>query len=169
MIKNIYICLFLLVFTINGKAQSNTSTEIIKDIKVITFSDFKNIIEKENDKFLVVNFWATWCMPCVVEIPSFMKVNERFKDNVGYKMILINLNPVKNIEFVKKFIRKYSISTEVYLLNDPENMDKWIPAIDPLWEGSIPATVFYKNGSKVLFKEQLLNEKDLESIIIDNL
>lgn len=169
MIKKIYICLFLLVFTIIGKAQPATSTEIIKSIKVITFSDFKNIIEKENDKFLVVNFWATWCMPCVVEIPSFMKVNERFKDNVGYKMILINLNPVKNIEFVKKFIRKYSISTEVYLLNDLENMDKWIPAIDPQWEGSIPATVFYKNGSKVLFKEQLLNEKDLESIIIANL
>lgn len=169
MVKKIYSYLFLIFFNvIIGQALSVPSTKVIHDIKVITFSDLKNIIEDENDKFLVVNFWATWCMPCVVEIPSFMKINEKYKNNAGYKMILINLNPVKNIEFVKRFMRKYSISTDVYLLDDLENMEEWIPSIDPSWEGSIPATVFYKKGIKILFKEQVLNEKELDAIISSN-
>jgi thiol-disulfide isomerase/thioredoxin len=167
--KKIYSYLFLIFFNIIYKAQSTSSNEVINDIKIITFSDLKNIIENENDKFLVVNFWATWCMPCIVEIPSFMKINEKYQNNAKYKMILINLNSVKNIEFVKKFVRKYSISTEVYLLDDLENMKEWIPAIEPSWEGSIPATVFYKKGIKILFKEQVLNEKELDTIINSNL
>ncbi|WP_295841273.1 TlpA disulfide reductase family protein [uncultured Apibacter sp.] len=169
MVKRFYAIIFFILSLGIGKAQKLASTDSIKNIKVIAFSDLKEIIKKNDDKLLVVNFWATWCMPCVMEIPTFMKINEKYKNNVGYKMVLINLNQVENIEFVKKFIKKYSISTEVYLINDLKNIEEWIPSIDPSWAGSIPATAFYKKSIKILFKERSLNEKELDSIINQNL
>ena len=102
MVKRFYAIIFFILSLWIGKAQKLPSTDSIKNIKVIAFSDLKEIIKKNDDKLLVVNFWATWCMPCVMEIPTFMKINEKYKNNVGYKMVLINLNQVENIEFVKK-------------------------------------------------------------------
>jgi thiol-disulfide isomerase/thioredoxin len=165
-----YLLSIVFVFSIlncNGQSVSNAS--FTPKATIVNFSKLKDNIEQEKDKLLVINFWATWCAPCVEELPTLMEINEKYKEHPDYKMILVSLDRAKSINFVNKFLNKESITTEVYLLDDIKNMNIWIPAIDPSWSGAIPATLFYKNGEKLLFREEQMDKAELETIIEENL
>ncbi len=159
----------LLFSFLNCNGQSTSKDTVTKEITVVNYDGLKKVIDKEKDKLLVVNFWATWCVPCVEELPDFMEVNKKYKDNPNYKMILVSMDRVKSIDSVKKFLGKKSITTDVYLLDDVKTMNTWIPAIDSKWSGAIPATVIYKNGTKIFFKEEQLNKSELENLVKTNL
>ncbi|MDR2122962.1 MAG: TlpA family protein disulfide reductase [Flavobacteriaceae bacterium] len=156
------------ILNCNGQSASGNS-HYAQEATIVDFPKLKNILEKEKDKFLIVNFWATWCAPCVEELPAFIEIDEKYKKFSNYKMILISLDRARNIRFLNNFLNKKSITTEVYLLDDIKNMNTWIPAIDSSWSGTIPATVFYKNGKKILFREEQMNETELETIVKENL
>lgn len=139
-------------------------------LKAVNYDELKSIIQKEDGKLYVVNFWATWCKPCVEELPGFMVVNEKFKDNPNFQMILVSMDVKKQLETkVKSFIEKNNIDVDVYLLDDNKRMNFWIPDVDPTWSGAIPATVFYKNGKKILFRELSMTQYELEDIVNENL
>lgn len=139
-------------------------------LKAVNYDELKSIIQKEDGKLYVVNFWATWCKPCVEELPGFMVVNEKFKDNPNFQMILVSMDVKKQLETkVKSFIEKNNIGVDVYLLDDNKRMNFWIPDVDPTWSGAIPATVFYKNGKKILFRELSMTQHELEDIVNENL
>lgn len=168
---------FLMTISCNGKSSNDTDLEdstksesrnFTTDVPIINFEGFKEIIESNKDKFLVINFWATWCKPCIEELPAFMEVNDKYKDDPDYKMILINLDQVKNMEGVKKFLKERIIDTEVYLLNDIKRMNIWIPEVEPSWSGAIPATIFYNRGEKILFQGGVIEKEKLDSIISSN-
>ena len=94
-----------------------------------------------NDSVLVINFWATFCGPCIAELPYFHSITNKYKnDNV--KLLLVSLDfeeyyPKRIRDFAKK--RKYT--AEIVWL-DEEKPDEFCPRIDPTWTGSMPATLF---------------------------
>lgn len=158
-IFTIVFCLFL-----SCNAQENFA------LKAVNYEELKSIIQKEDGKLYVVNFWATWCKPCIEELPYFMGVNELYKSEPNFKMILVSLDPVKTMDTkVKRFIENNNLKVDVYLLDDNKRMNEWIPDVDGSWSGAIPATVFYKNGKKVAFRELQLTKYELEDIIDENL
>ncbi|WP_291275954.1 TlpA disulfide reductase family protein [Flavobacterium sp.] len=120
-------------------------------------------IQPGNDTLYIVNFWATWCGPCVAELPYF---EQAAKDttNKKIKILLINLDFVSEKAKVEAFVKKKNLQNKVYSLNagDP---NKWIDQVDSSWDGAIPATVFYKNGKKVFFHEGDLNQTELNEKI----
>ncbi|MFT3751399.1 MAG: TlpA disulfide reductase family protein [Paludibacter sp.] len=135
-------------------------------MKIVKFTNLEAIIKNNGNKLLVINFWATWCKPCVEELPGFMEVNKMYANNPGFKMILVSLDVAKESETkVRPFILKNKINTEVYLLDDNKRMNEWIPAIDKNWSGAIPATVFYRNGKKLEFIENKMHKNELIQII----
>lgn len=135
-------------------------------ITVVNFTKLETIINKKDNKLYVVNFWATWCRPCVMELPDFMEVNKTFHNNPKFKMILVSLDLAKEAETtVRPFLVKNKMNVEVYLLDDNKRMNQWIPAIDSKWSGAIPATVFYCNGIKLYFKESKMEKSELIKII----
>ncbi len=139
-------------------------------LKAVNYDQLKSVIQKEDGKLYVVNFWATWCKPCIEELPDFMEVNEQFKNDPNFKMILVSMDNQKLLDTkVKKFIQNNNINVDVYLLDDIKRMNEWIPATDENWSGAIPATVFYKNGKKVKFHELQMTKYELEDIINENL
>lgn len=153
-----YLLIFIsLLFLSCSSDQKKTQ---IKEI--IDFEQYKKLIAENNNKFLVVNFWATWCKPCVEELPHFMEVNTSFEDNPQYKMILVSLDKADVLlTGLSEVAQKLNLSTDLYILNDNTRMNDWIPAIDSSWSGSIPATVFYQNGIKKDFVEGQLNKSTL--------
>lgn len=160
--------LFLVILT--GILLSCNGQESQPVLKVVNYEELKSVIQKEDGKLYVVNFWATWCKPCIEELPAFMTVNEEYKDNPDFKMILVSMDSKKQLDTkVKKFIEKNNMNVDVYLLDDNKRMNEWIPATDSTWSGAIPATVFYKNGKKVFFKELQMTQYELEDLILDNL
>lgn len=157
--NRLLIALMLVVAPLVG-AQTELKREIIK------FDQFEKLIDKQDDVLYVVNFWATWCGPCVKELPDFMAVNEAMKDRKDFKMILISLDEKDNWQSeVLPFAEKNKLNVDIYLLDELRRMNYWIPRVDKKWMGSIPATVFYKNGKKLRFVEKQLHKDELETII----
>jgi thiol-disulfide isomerase/thioredoxin len=139
------------------------------EVPSMKYEDLEKRIQKENDKLLVVNFWATTCAPCVKELPHFMELNNKYKDNPKFKMILVSLDRLVDNERVIKFIKNKSLTAEVILLDDIKRMNTWIPRFEKDWDGNIPVTIFYKNGEKVHFNDGEMSKEDLEKTINDNL
>lgn len=163
--KNLLIIgLFLVLW--GCRAQDSESYEL----RAVNYEELKSVIQKEDGKLYVLNFWATWCKPCIEELPHFMEVNEMYKTEPDFKMILVSLDHSKALHTkVKRFIEANNLNVDVYLLDDNKRMNEWIPDVDESWSGAIPATVFYKNGKKVEFREFQLTRYELEDIIEENL
>jgi thiol-disulfide isomerase/thioredoxin len=135
-----------------------------KPVGVVTFEQLQNEAStKQNDTLYVVNFWATWCDPCVHEIPYFQKVYSKFSAR-KVKMIFVSLNAVRELTKVQQFADSKNLLPEVLVLNGG-NPNNWIDKVDSSWSGSIPATVLYKHGKKLYFHEGELTEDSLTSVI----
>lgn len=141
-----------------NKSQSTaTKTEII----TYTYNELKPLLEKQDDKVYVINFWATWCAPCVKELPAFEKLNATYSSK-NVEVLLVSLDFPSHIEKkLKPFLKKKNLKSKVVLLNDI-NEDSWIKAIDSTWSGAIPATLIY-NKNKRKFYEQSFHYNDLET------
>jgi len=162
------------LLTLNGSAQNTASKKPTSggmsqhdySVKIVRFADLEAVMKKNDDKLYVINFWATWCRPCVLELPEFMEVNDAYRNNPHFKMILVSLDMAKEAETtVRTFLEKRKLDVDVYLLDDNKRMNEWIPAIDKNWSGAIPATVFYRNGEKVEFIENKMQKSELEQLI----
>ncbi|MCC3214115.1 TlpA family protein disulfide reductase [Chryseobacterium sp. X308] len=160
--KNIVKILALFVCCSVFKAQQT-------EVSVVKYEDLEKRIQQEHDKLLVVNFWSTTCGPCVKELPHFMEVNTKYAGNQMYKMILVSLDRSADKERVIKFIKNKNLTAEVLLLDDIKRMNTWIPRFEKDWDGNIPVTLFYKNGSKIYFNDGEMSKEDLEKTIKENL
>lgn len=161
MAKIKYIIALLVVTSMFSDLKSQEITVFEK------FSDFEHLLKKENDTTYVVNFWATWCKPCVEELPGFEKINREFADK-KFKMLLVSLDFDTQLESkVKPFINKNNISTEVVMLTDTKQ-NSWIDKVNPDWSGSIPVTVIY-NSSFYFFREGSMTYDELKEIITKNI
>jgi len=78
----------------NKAKPDNAALESTKSVEVtvVQYETLQAAYTKQDDVLYVVNFWATWCAPCVKELPDFMAVNQQFKDTDGYKMLLVSLD-----------------------------------------------------------------------------
>lgn len=125
-----------------------------------TYDRFKSYLEAENDTTYVVNFWATWCKPCVEELPYFEALYEKYKDK-KVRLILVSLDFEDKIKSkLIPFIIQNKLKGEVIVLRQ-KGMNNWIDKIDPSWSGALPATIIYKKDKRAFF-EQSFEYKELE-------
>jgi thiol-disulfide isomerase/thioredoxin len=97
------------------------------------------------DTTYIVNFWATWCAPCVKELPEFEKLDSTYK-NKPVKVLLVSLDFENQVQTkLIPFIEKRKLQSEVLLLNEVYD-NEWIPKIDAKWQGNIPATLIVHSG-----------------------
>lgn len=132
-------------------------------VKEVNVSQLAANTQKTNDTLYVVNFWATWCKPCVAEMPYFEQASQKF-ENKKVKVVFVSLNYARELASVEKFVAAKGIKSDCYLL-DAGNPNVWIDQIEKEWGGSIPATIMYKGGKKVFFKEGEFTPAELDSII----
>lgn len=138
-----------------------------KDVPIMNFSEIKPLLERNDDTTYVINFWATWCSPCVKEIPYFEEINRKFSGQ-KLKVILISLDfPSQYDTRLIPFITEYQIQSKVILLDDPR-ANNWIPLVDEKWTGAIPATLIYNNKGRE-FHQKVFTYEELENIIFDYL
>lgn len=117
------------------------------------------------DTMYVVNFWATWCAPCVKELPEFDNLAKAFADR-PVKVLLVSLDFKEDYPGkVIKFINKKKLAHEVAWLNETD-ANAFIPQIDNSWQGSIPATllIYHKNEYRNFF-EGVIKAERLQMLI----
>ncbi|MEJ7643167.1 MAG: TlpA disulfide reductase family protein [Chryseolinea sp.] len=131
--------------------------------RVIKFDELESILKSESDDLLVINFWATWCGPCVKELPLFEALTA--KNDPALKVFLINLDYADQIDKVNAFIARKKMKSEVLLL-DETDYNAWIDRVDTSWAGAIPATLILnaKTGQRKFIAKEMANG-ELESYI----
>lgn len=138
-------------------------TSIAQKLEIFDkFEDFEKAIIKNDEKVYVVNFWATWCAPCVKELPHFEKLH---KENKNVTVVLVSLDSKKDIE--KKlipFIKRKKIAAQVVSLND-KDYNTWLPKIDNNWSGSIPATFIFSGNQKLFAEREFDNFTELNDYV----
>ena len=157
----IFCCIF---FLISCKRNSDKSAIILdnENIEVYNFSELKPLLTKEDDITYVVNFWATWCAPCVKELPYFQELNDAYTSE-KLKVLLVSLDfPDKFETQLIPFVKKNNLIPQVILLDDPDE-NGWIPKVDKSWSGALPATLIYNKNKRKFYqkpftKETLFNE-----------
>ena len=115
-----------------------------------------------SDTTYVVNFWATWCRPCIEELPAFEALSRKYSKE-PVVVILVSLDqPQDRLTKVEPFIRRRGYTEScIVLLNEPKP-HLWIDKVDSSWSGSIPATLFIR-GNRRLFGEFQFSETQLDS------
>ena len=142
---------------------NNTGTETNMKVKVMEFNEFKPLLHQEKDTVYVVNFWATWCGPCIKKIPYFEQLGVKYRDS-NLKVIMVSLDMPNQIESkLIPFIEKNNMENEVILLDDPD-FNSWIPVVNKEWTGAIPATLIYNNNFREFYAKEL-TFTELEEIV----
>ncbi|HZW63252.1 MAG TPA: TlpA disulfide reductase family protein [Flavobacteriaceae bacterium] len=167
--KPFLLILVLLVFGCKEKTEAPVlETSEPKDVQsvedtlaVYDFAGIEKYLHQSDGKTYVVNFWATWCVPCVKELPYFEALNQAYKEK-GVEVLLVSLDFPKDYETrLRPFLKKHQLESKVLVLNDPD-MNTWIPKVDENWSGAIPATLIY-NATQRRFFEQPFTYIQLEN------
>lgn len=134
--------------------------------QIIKLKQLQELLQEKTDHIKVVNFWATWCAPCIKELPLFEKLGEERSD-VKVTLVSMDLDLDPNPAKVYRFIERKKIKSNVLIL-DESNPNSWINQIDKNWSGAIPATIIIngKTGQRK-FVERELHEGELEKLIAE--
>jgi thiol-disulfide isomerase/thioredoxin len=132
--------------------------------KLVKLAELQKMMNDPSDQVKVINFWATWCGPCIKELPMFERVNRERKD-VAVMQVSMDMDLDPNPEKVNKFVARKKLTSAVLIL-DEANPNSYIDKIATEWSGGLPATLVIntKNGKRK-FVERELNEGELEKLI----
>ncbi len=123
-----------LLLSLSGLAVSAQS----KTVKTITYDQLQKRLSNL-DTVYVVNFWATWCGPCVAELPNFDKLQQTYKGQ-PLKVLLLSMDFKSKLNVVTAFAKSHKIASEVYLADKPSEQ-VFIDQIDKKWSGALPGTM----------------------------
>lgn len=130
-------------------------------IPIIHLEELKNRYTQANDTTYIINFFATWCGPCIREMPVLNAFYEKNKDT-KMQLIIVSLDQVGYAKKVAQKLSKLKVKAPTYLLQTNGSFD-WLPSVDVRWQGSIPATLIIQNNKKVkALLETPLEEGQLE-------
>lgn len=125
----------------------STSKLAGQNIEYIKVPELTKILKNPDNKLFVINFWATWCQPCIKELPNFEKAAKDY-DPTKVKFILVSLDFPSQIQNrLIPFLKKNKITIDVAVMTDVD-YNSWIDLVDPLWQGNIPATLFVNNATQ---------------------
>jgi thiol-disulfide isomerase/thioredoxin len=152
-----WLFLFLFLFILFAVRAQN--------INEMSFDQLQKKLSQTGDSIVVVNFWATWCKPCVEELPYFEQLNKKYSSR-KVKVLLVNLDFNSKVKSTAEpFAKNKKLESEIIHITDTDP-NLWINKIDRSWSGAIPATVIYDaSHKKIKFTEGETTFKKLESDI----
>jgi thiol-disulfide isomerase/thioredoxin len=130
-------------------------------------SDLKRVDDPEilalpaGDGVVLLNFWATWCEPCLKEMPMLIRIHAA---EPQVKMIGISVDAIENEGAVKKFIKKHGIIYPI-VLRQGKDVHSMMSQIDPDWKEGLPATFIYKDGKRIYSNIGIIEESKILEVI----
>ena len=138
-------------------------TVFSQEVEIVKFPFVESLLKNNSDTTYVINFWASWCKPCVKELPAFEKLNSKY-ENKNIKVILISLNFKSELETkLIPFVNEKNLKSKVVLLDEPD-YNSWINKVNENWGGAIPATLIINNKKNIKqFYEKEFTFEELEN------
>lgn len=149
-IKIIILCIGLSCLMNTGSPQK---------VSLLKLDELESRTKAGGDTTFIINFWATWCAPCIEELPNFEKLHTNYKTGkLAILLVSVDFKSQLNRQLIP-FVKKHALKNDVYLL-DEDDQQAYINRIDSSWSGAIPASLFIR-GNKRKFIERQLSYKAL--------
>jgi len=162
-IKRTLIIVSLILFFSN-KNYGQTDQPIQENLEVseITIDELNDMIKNREGKVLLINIWATWCVPCKEEFPDLIKIPKKYGKQI--ELIGISIDFPDEVELkIIPFLNKLKPNFINYV-NAEKDAERFINNLNPDWSGAIPATFFYDSeGKQFLFYEGKMSFKEIEN------
>jgi thiol-disulfide isomerase/thioredoxin len=143
-----------------------TRISLAQSVDLISLDQLQTLIHKKGEGVNVINFWATWCAPCVKEMPLFEKLRQEHPE-VKVLLVSMDMDLDPNPEKVNRFVSRKKIQSPVVILNE-RDPNSFIDKIEKSWSGALPATLFINPATgKRQFIERELHEGELEKFIAE--
>jgi thiol-disulfide isomerase/thioredoxin len=154
------------ILSIAGIASFLLSGELFsQSIPKLSFGELEQSLHQRNDTTYVINFWATWCAPCIKELPYFEEVHKS-EFNSPVKVILVSLDFPNHFDSkLVPFVNERNLKSTVLYLDDGK-AHEWIPKVDKKWSGAIPATLIYKGNKRKFYEGSFKRNELFEAIEI---
>ena len=132
----------------SAKPKPAVRRPVVTEIKT---EELVALLNRQSDKPLLVNFWATWCDPCREEFPDLVKIDADYRKR-GLDFVTVSLDdPPEMKKEVPEFLQRMKATMRAYRLNAPDP-DPAIKAVFPTWQGDLPATFLYTTNGQIAFK-----------------
>ena len=142
-------------------------SELPVTIENIDAAGIKELIKNKSDKLRLINVWATWCGPCVMEFPDLVIIDRIYRSR-QFEFISINADKLSRKDNVLKFLQKNEASNKNYIF-DSDNNSALVEAVDPEWTGALPYTLIVEQGGKVIYRIQgPVNVTEVRKLIVNN-
>jgi len=132
-----FVVLFALTILCSFTKNNHSNTPL----PVLSVEDYKVWLNTQKDSSILINFWATWCKPCVTEMPDLLKVT----DSLGIKAVFFSLDEIEEKQKVTTLIENKQWKGDFRLL-DLVDFHEFIQLTDSNWQGSIPMTLWIHKG-----------------------
>lgn len=120
-----------------------------KTVEMVTFDQLSKVLNNTGDELIVCNFWATWCKPCIEEMPFFDRLQDEFEED-DVRVIFVSIDKPEDKEKVTTFVRQKQVRSEVMQINEANSkLKSWFPTIKQNWTGDLPATIFLQTDGDV--------------------
>ena len=148
------------------KAKRDWAAETVS-LEMIDEAGVKELLKNNTEKLRLINVWATWCGPCVIEFPEFVDINRMYRGR-DFEFISICLDDTSKFKKALSFLQSKQASNTNYLF-DMDNKYKLIEAVDPKWQGALPYTLIVEPGGKIVYGKQYIIDPDkMKQLIVDN-
>jgi thiol-disulfide isomerase/thioredoxin len=136
-------------------------------LEPIDVDGIKELLLNNSGKLRLINIWATWCGPCVIEYPDLLKLNRMYYTR-NFELVSLSADQPTNREKVLEFLssKHSAVANYIFSLEDKYAL---IEAVDPGWSGSIPYSILLEPGGKVIYSaEGAVDLLKLKKTIVEN-
>lgn len=127
----------------------------------------RELMKNDSEKLRLINVWASWCGPCVIEMPDLVML-QRYYGNRAFELVTISADYLDKESEVLNVLKKNGVSVQNFIFSDKEKQ-KLTSAIDSEWRGSIPYSVLIEPGGNILYKNQgVIDDLTLKRIIVEH-
>jgi thiol-disulfide isomerase/thioredoxin/peroxiredoxin len=142
--------------------------ELPVEIEEIDVQGVKDLIKNSSSgKVRLINFWATWCGPCITEFPDLVIIDRMYRGR-SFEFITISTDKQARRSDALNLLKKQEASNRNYIFND-DDVYKLIEAVDNDWQGALPFTLLIEPGGKVIYKKQdMIDPPEMKKLIVDS-
>ena len=120
------------------------------ELKMIDVNGVKDLAKNDTKKLRLVNLWATWCAPCVAELPDLNDLNRMYRGR-DFEFVTISIDDAENKEHAIEFLKQKHIAATNYLFSS-DDRDSLANALDKQWQGPAPYTILIAPGGKIVYR-----------------
>ncbi|MDP7037879.1 MAG: TlpA disulfide reductase family protein [Myxococcota bacterium] len=156
--------LFLLLLFLNCQPKNQNAKPTPADenqLIRVTAKDIHALVKNAEHEIVLVNVWATYCLPCIAEIPMLARLNQS-KDAPPFTLLLVSADFPEEVQNARAFLREVGAPMPSYLKNEDDM--PFINGLDPTWNGSLPVNILFYKGITQMVWEGIINEEELREL-----